>query len=80
MADEDADTQASDLEPREPTVADVRNLCRELNLRDARYIVIGGFAIRAAGYLRHTMDIDLLVDTAGRGHAAGWRRSGNYAR
>jgi len=31
MADENADPQGSDLEPREPTVADVRNLCRELN-------------------------------------------------
>ena len=26
-----------------------------------RYVVIGGFAIRAAGYNRRTMDVDLLV-------------------
>jgi hypothetical protein len=26
-------------------------------------VVIDGFAIRAAGYIRQTMDIDLLVDT-----------------
>jgi hypothetical protein len=32
-----------------------------LNDREARYVVIGGFAIRAAGYNRRTMDIDLLV-------------------
>jgi hypothetical protein len=37
-------------------------LCRELNSRGARYLVCGGFAIRAAGYGRHTGDIDLLVD------------------
>jgi hypothetical protein len=51
----------SALEPREPTVEDLRDLCRELNQREARYIVIGGFAIRAAGYIRRTMDVDLLV-------------------
>jgi hypothetical protein len=42
----------SDLEPREPTVEDLRNLCRALNERGARYIVVGGFAVRAAGYNR----------------------------
>ncbi len=55
MADENADAQAPDLEPREPTVADLRDLCGGLNSRGARYILVGGFAIRAAGYLRHTM-------------------------
>jgi hypothetical protein len=49
------------LASREPTVEDLRNLCRELNQRGARYVVIGGFAIRAAGYARQTMDVDLLV-------------------
>lgn len=50
-----------ELEPREPTVEDLRDLCRELNQRGARYVVIGGFAIRAAGYGRRTMDVDLIV-------------------
>jgi hypothetical protein len=50
-----------ELEPREPTVEDLRDLCRELNQRGARYVVIGGFAIRAAGYNRRTMDVDLMV-------------------
>jgi len=59
MADDD--TPQSELESREPTVEDLRNLCRELNQRGARYVVIGGFAIRAAGYNRGTMDIDLVV-------------------
>jgi len=54
-------TPDSDLTSREPTVEDLRNLCRELNERGAQYIVIGGFAIRAAGYNRGTMDIDLVV-------------------
>ncbi len=52
-------------ESREPTVADLRNLCRALNDRGARYVVIGGFAMAAAGYNRRTMDIDLLVDIHG---------------
>ena len=50
-----------ELEPREPTVEDLRNLCRALNESGARYLVVGGFAIRAAGYNRATMDVDLIV-------------------
>ncbi|HEY3913220.1 MAG TPA: hypothetical protein VGN61_01935 [Verrucomicrobiae bacterium] len=55
------DHPSSELEPREPTVEDLRNLCRELNSRRAKYIVVGGFALRAANYNRRTMDVDLLV-------------------
>src|ERR1035437_9567400 len=51
----------SELEPREPTVEDLRDLCRELNERQARYGFVGGCAIRAAGYNRRTMDVDLMV-------------------
>ena len=36
-------------------------LCRELNQRGARYIVLDGFAIIAAGMPRVTGDIDLMV-------------------
>lgn len=61
MAMANDDTPQPELESREPTVEDLRNLCRELNQRDAKYVVIGGFAIRAAGYNRGTMDIDLVV-------------------
>lgn len=52
----------NELEPREPTVEDLRDLCRELNQRGAAYVVIGGFAMRAANYNRTTMDIDLMVE------------------
>ena len=60
MAD-DRPADDAELESREPTVEDLRDLCRALNDRGARYVVIGGFAIRAAGYNRRTMDVDLLV-------------------
>ena len=50
-----------DLEPRPPVEADLAALCRELNQRGARYVVIGGFAIIAAGLPRVTGDIDLMV-------------------
>src|SRR5438045_2844305 len=60
MAD---DRPSNELESREPTVEDLRNLCRELNQRGAKYVVVGGFAIRAANYVRRTMDVDLLVAT-----------------
>jgi hypothetical protein len=59
MADDRPST--SELESREPTVEDLRDLCRELNQRGAHYIVIGGFAMSAAGYNRRTMDVDLMV-------------------
>jgi len=50
-------------ECREPTLEDVVKLCRALNEAGARYLVVGGFAIRAAGFTRQTMDVDLLVET-----------------
>lgn len=49
------------LASREPTLEDLRDLCRALNERQAQYVVIGGFAMRAAGYNRRTMDVDLIV-------------------
>ena len=36
-------------------------LCRHLNQRKARYVVVGGFAVIAAGLPRVTGDIDLMV-------------------
>ena len=59
MADDRPST--SELEPREPSVEDLRDLCRELNQRQARYVVVSGFSMRAAGYNRRTMDVDLIV-------------------
>ncbi len=65
MDDESNDDGATEeLVPREPSVEDVIQICRELNARGARYLVVGGFAIRQSGYVRNTMDIDLLVDPA----------------
>jgi predicted nucleotidyltransferase len=55
------DRPAPELESREPTVEDLRDLCRELNQRGAKYVVIGGFAMRAANYNRTTMNVDLMV-------------------
>ena len=49
------------LECRPPVEADLVALCRELNQRGAKYVIIGGFAIIAAGYPRLTGDVDLLV-------------------
>jgi hypothetical protein len=57
---------ADDLPPQEPFrlpgEEDLISLCRELNARGAKYIVVGGFAIIHHGYLRATEDIDLLLD------------------
>jgi hypothetical protein len=63
MDDENAGTErsAENLISRPPLEADLANLCRELNQRGARYVVIGGLAIIAAGYPRTTGDVDLIV-------------------
>ena len=66
MADEASGRSSGgegELESRDATMSDLVALCGELNARGARYLVCGGFAIRAAGYVRYTHDIDLIVDT-----------------
>ena len=52
-----------ELESREPSLEDLVRLCRELNRQGAKYVVVGGFAIRAAGFVRKTMDVDLIIAT-----------------
>ena len=54
MDDADAHSQPDqkELESRPPLQADLVALCRELNARGAHYVVIGGFAIIAAGLPR----------------------------
>ncbi|MBN2371595.1 MAG: hypothetical protein JXO72_14025 [Vicinamibacteria bacterium] len=51
-------------EVRPPTIEDVRRICRALSEAQARYILIGGFAVILHGGERTTKDIDLLVDPA----------------
>ena len=48
---------------RQVTAEDLVNVCQSLNAQGAKYVVVGGMAIRAAGYLRETFDLDLIVDT-----------------
>ena len=65
MDDDSYETVTNDgPESRQPTVEDLLDLCRELNQRGALYIIVGGFAIRGAGYLRETGDVDVIIDTA----------------
>ena len=51
-------------ESRPPTLEDLLTLCRELNARRAKYVVIGGMAMIQAGFVRGTEDIDLLIDAS----------------
>jgi hypothetical protein len=61
MAVEDVDPEeVDDLEP--PRMEDVSALCRRLNELGAKYVVVGGLAMQQAGYLRATMDVDLIID------------------
>jgi len=50
------------LESRPPLLEDLLKICRALNERGARYVVVGGMAVIHAGFVRATEDIDLLVD------------------
>jgi Nucleotidyl transferase of unknown function (DUF2204) len=61
MADGPFDPETGELIPRDPSLEDLVELCRELNFRGARFVIVGGFAIRAAGYARHTGDVDLVI-------------------
>jgi hypothetical protein len=51
-------------ESRQPTVEDLLELCRELNSRRAKYLIVVGFPIRGAGYIGETHDLDVIIDTA----------------
>lgn len=48
---------------RAPELEDLVALCKALNDEEARYVLIGGFAVILHGYVRATKDIDLLVDS-----------------
>lgn len=49
---------------RAPQIEDLVRICRSLNERQARYLLIGGFAVIAHGAGRTTKDIDFLVDAS----------------
>ncbi|MGH7600365.1 MAG: hypothetical protein ACREOI_28770 [bacterium] len=44
---------------RGATFDDLIELCRHLNEANAKYVVIGGFAVIHYGYFRGTNDVDL---------------------
>lgn len=73
MEADDQSKKETQLEFREPTLDDLARLCDWLNTEHAKYVVVGGFAVRAAGYNRRTMDIDLLIDTSPENEAAVFR-------
>jgi len=64
MDDDGNEIEDGELTSRAPTQEDFVGLCARLNELDARYVVIGGFAIITSGYPRSTMNVDLLIDTS----------------
>lgn len=46
---------------REPQLDDLARLGRALNAHQARYVLIGGFAVIAHGGARTTKDVDLMA-------------------
>lgn len=57
------ETEGEELVPRIPVWRVSSTYLRHLNELVARYVVIGGFAIRGAGYPRETHDIDFIIAT-----------------
>jgi hypothetical protein len=43
---------------------EVRQITTALNEASVRYVVVGGLAVVAHGYVRATMDVDLVIDLA----------------
>ena len=41
---------------------EVQQIAEALNNANVRYVVAGGLAVVAYGYLRLTMDVDLVID------------------
>jgi len=42
-------------------VDDIRTIFRALNDADVHYLIVGGLAVVAHGYVRFTQDIDLVI-------------------
>jgi uncharacterized protein (DUF1330 family) len=68
----------ADLVSRPPTQSDLVALCRELNQRGAKYVVVGGLAIIAAGLARITTNVDYLVAVDSANEAKVIPRSPRY--
>lgn len=56
------ETPGNPQSPRFPETGDLVALCRALNERGARYVVIGGLAMAHQGLIRATEDVDLLIE------------------
>ncbi|OGS44530.1 MAG: hypothetical protein A2539_01380 [Elusimicrobia bacterium RIFOXYD2_FULL_34_15] len=50
-----------ELTSRPATVEDLKKVIKSLNDNKVDYLLIGGYAIQAHGYIRTTTDIDILV-------------------
>ncbi|MGF1656693.1 MAG: nucleotidyltransferase [Verrucomicrobiales bacterium] len=62
MANGPFDPETGELISRPPEREDLVMLCRELESRGARYLVVGGFAVILAGLPRTTSDLDIVID------------------
>jgi hypothetical protein len=49
---------------RPATAEDLKRIVRALNEQQARYLLIGAYALFAHGWQRATIDIDLLVEAS----------------
>ncbi|PKN01748.1 MAG: hypothetical protein CVU77_02070 [Elusimicrobia bacterium HGW-Elusimicrobia-1] len=52
--------------PRPATIEDLKKIIKAFNERGVDYLLIGGYALQAHGYVRTTTDIDILVPSGGK--------------
>jgi len=52
------------IESRPPSTEDLVTLCKSLNEKKVKYIIVGGMAMINAGLTRATGDIDLLIESS----------------
>lgn len=50
------------LDSRPVTLQSVETIVTALNAAEVRYLIVGGLAVAAHGYLRFTADVDLVLD------------------
>jgi predicted nucleotidyltransferase len=48
--------------PRDPELGDLLTICKALNEKGAKYVIIGGMALVYHGFNRGTEDIDMIVE------------------
>jgi len=56
---------------------DFKEFLKLLKAHDVRFLLVGGYAVNAFGYIRNTVDIDIWIAATPRTKRASFKRSVN---